>query len=91
MVKLHAVLNSSLFSFLQAFDRRPWTVNEQIKIIQDFLDVSADTIIANAFKYRYSSMCLNSSFMEKCRSVMSGRIQAIKNLKMQRKAWRSWS
>ncbi|KAI9480526.1 MAG: hypothetical protein EXX96DRAFT_563123 [Benjaminiella poitrasii] len=25
-------------SFLQAFDRRPWTVNEQIKIIQDFLD-----------------------------------------------------
>lgn len=26
-------------SFLQAFDRRPWTVNEQIKIIQDFLDV----------------------------------------------------
>jgi hypothetical protein len=27
-------------SFLQAFDRRPWTVNEQIKIIQDFLDVS---------------------------------------------------
>lgn len=31
------------FSFLQAFDRRPWTVNEQIKIIQDFLDVSAHT------------------------------------------------
>lgn len=26
-------------SFLQAFDRRPWTVNEQVKIIQDFLDV----------------------------------------------------
>ncbi|KAI7875402.1 hypothetical protein K492DRAFT_210947 [Lichtheimia hyalospora FSU 10163] len=25
-------------SFLQAFDRRPWAVNEQIKIIQDFLD-----------------------------------------------------
>ncbi|KAI8090573.1 hypothetical protein BDF21DRAFT_436916 [Thamnidium elegans] len=25
-------------SFLQAFDRRTWTVNEQIKIIQDFLD-----------------------------------------------------
>ncbi|KAI7906573.1 uncharacterized protein BX663DRAFT_496977 [Cokeromyces recurvatus] len=25
-------------SFLQAFDRRAWTVNEQIKIIQDFLD-----------------------------------------------------
>ncbi|KAI7893675.1 uncharacterized protein EV154DRAFT_139235 [Mucor mucedo] len=25
-------------SFLQAFDRRPWTANEQIKIIQDFLD-----------------------------------------------------
>lgn len=29
-----------LFSFLQAFDRRSWTANEQIKIIQDFLDVS---------------------------------------------------
>lgn len=27
-------------SFLQAFDRRAWTANEQIKIIQDFLDVS---------------------------------------------------
>ncbi|KAI9364561.1 hypothetical protein BD770DRAFT_357460 [Pilaira anomala] len=25
-------------SFLQAFDRRSWTANEQIKIIQDFLD-----------------------------------------------------
>ncbi|KAI8388712.1 uncharacterized protein BYT42DRAFT_611723 [Radiomyces spectabilis] len=25
-------------SFLQAFDRRPWSVKEQIKIIQDFLD-----------------------------------------------------
>ncbi|KAI8968912.1 hypothetical protein BDF20DRAFT_916347 [Mycotypha africana] len=25
-------------SFLQAFERRPWTVNEQIKIVQDFLD-----------------------------------------------------
>ncbi|KAI7851596.1 hypothetical protein BDC45DRAFT_486285, partial [Circinella umbellata] len=25
-------------SFLQAFERRPWAVNEQIKIIQDFLD-----------------------------------------------------
>ncbi|KAI9273867.1 hypothetical protein EDC94DRAFT_672518 [Helicostylum pulchrum] len=25
-------------SFLQAFDRRAWTANEQIKIIQDFLD-----------------------------------------------------
>ncbi|KAI8378469.1 hypothetical protein BD560DRAFT_389441 [Blakeslea trispora] len=25
-------------SFIQSFERRPWTVNEQIKIIQDFLD-----------------------------------------------------
>ncbi|RUS17496.1 hypothetical protein BC937DRAFT_89913 [Endogone sp. FLAS-F59071] len=25
-------------SFLREFDRRPWTVNEQIKIVQDFLD-----------------------------------------------------
>ncbi|KAI9272572.1 hypothetical protein BY458DRAFT_508649 [Sporodiniella umbellata] len=25
-------------SFLQAFNRRPWTTNEQIKIIQDFLE-----------------------------------------------------
>jgi hypothetical protein len=27
-------------SFLQAFERRPYTVNEQIKIFHDFLDVS---------------------------------------------------
>lgn len=39
-VQAHAGSNPGDISFLQAFDRRPWTVNEQIKIIQDFLDVS---------------------------------------------------
>lgn len=32
-------MGNFIISFLQAFDRRPWAVNEQIKIIQDFLDV----------------------------------------------------
>ncbi|OBZ90211.1 Vacuolar protein sorting-associated protein 9a, partial [Choanephora cucurbitarum] len=31
-------VNRYFKSFIQSFDRRPWTVNEQIKIIQDFLD-----------------------------------------------------
>jgi len=28
-------------SFLKEFDKKPWTVNEQIKIIHDFLDVGS--------------------------------------------------
>lgn len=35
----------SLSSFLKEFDKKPWTVNEQIKIIHDFLDVSLITFI----------------------------------------------
>lgn len=27
------------YSFLHAFDRRPYAVHEQVKIIQDFLEV----------------------------------------------------
>lgn len=40
-------------SFLQAFDRRPWTVNEQIKIIQDFLDVGNPNQVTR-FTYIFS-------------------------------------
>lgn len=36
----HTWLPMSLPSFLKEFDKKPWTVNEQIKIIHDFLDVS---------------------------------------------------
>ena len=32
-------VNRYFKSFIQSFQYRPWTVNEQIKIIQDFLDV----------------------------------------------------
>ncbi|OZJ02168.1 hypothetical protein BZG36_05238, partial [Bifiguratus adelaidae] len=35
-------------SFLREFDRRPWTVNEQIKIIQDFLEASVGICSAHS-------------------------------------------
>lgn len=36
-------------SFLKEFDKKPWTVNEQIKIIHDFLDVSQITLFTQTF------------------------------------------
>lgn len=49
----HACLPLSSPSFLKEFDKKPWTVNEQIKIIHDFLDVSHITLFRQVLCYYF--------------------------------------
>lgn len=84
------------YSFLHAFDRRPYAVHEQVKIIQDFLEVYIYIYILSEQSKNLVAVANSDGFfffslsMSKCENVKSGAMQASKSSRMQRKAWRNW-
>jgi hypothetical protein len=78
-----------LRSFLKEFTKRQWSVGEQIRVINDFLDVWR--VISQAIHaYKVADTALPSLFRSKCARMRCGKAAARKSLTMQWKPWRNW-
>ena len=87
-----ASLLALTLSFLNNFAKKQFSVNEQIKLIHDFLEVRWSHARLGAAQHPSTpSLTYTSSSMARCDFVSRGNRSPRQNLTMPWKRWKSWS